>query len=60
MGLSVWSMHLRSLKKVTELKDASRVGPVAEGLSSRALLWWPRVLPVQILGADLAPLIRPC
>ena len=35
-------------------------GPVAQWLSSRTPLWQPRVLLVQILGADLAPLIRPC
>ena len=35
-------------------------GPVAECLSSRALLWQPRVSPVQILGVDMAPFIRPC
>ena len=34
-------------------------GPVAEWLSSRAPLWRPRVSPVRILGADMAPLIRP-
>ena len=35
-------------------------GPVAEWLSSRALLRRPRVSAVQILGVDMAPLIRPC
>ena len=35
-------------------------GPVAEWLSSRAPLQWPGVSPVQILGVDMAPLIRPC
>ena len=30
-------------------------GSVAEWLSSRAPLWWPRV---RILGADMAPLVR--
>ena len=34
-----------------------RAGSVAEWLSSRALLRRPRV---QILGVDMAPLIRPC
>ena len=33
--------------------------PMAEGLSSHAPLRRPRVPLVQILGADLAPLIRP-
>ena len=35
-------------------------GPVAEWLSSLALLQPPRVSPVRILGADMALLIRPC
>ena len=33
---------------------------VAEWLSLCALLRWPRVSPVWILGADMAPLIGPC
>ena len=33
---------------------------VAEWLSLWAVLPWSRVLLVQILGADMAPLIRPC
>ena len=33
---------------------------LAEWLSSRAPLQRPRVLLVRILGADMAPLIRPC
>ena len=39
---------------------ATGAGPVAEWLSSCALLWQPRVLLVRILGADMAPLIGPC
>ena len=35
-------------------------GPVAEWLSSRALLQQPRVLPVWILAMDMALLIKPC
>ena len=35
-------------------------GPVAEWLSSHALLGRPRVSQVRILDADLALLIRPC
>ena len=35
-------------------------GPVAECLSLRAPLQPPRVLPVRILGADMALLIKPC
>ena len=34
--------------------------PVAKWLSLRALLQWPGVLPVWILGVDMALLIRPC
>ena len=34
--------------------------PMAEWLSSRALLRQPRVSLVWILGVDMAPLIRPC
>ena len=34
-------------------------GPMAHWLSSCAPLWRPRVSPVSVLGADLAPLIRP-
>ena len=35
-------------------------GPTAQWLSSCALLPRPRVSPVQMLGVDLAPLIKPC
>ena len=35
-------------------------GPMAESLSSRVPLWWPRVSRVHILGTDMALLIRPC
>ena len=31
---------------------------MAEWLCSHALLWWPRISWVRILGADVAPLIR--
>ena len=34
--------------------------PVAEWLSSCTLLRRPRVSLVRILGADMAPLVRPC
>ena len=47
--------HLSFLWRL-EICQASRV---AEWLSSRALLRRPRVSPVWILGADMAPLIRP-
>ena len=35
-------------------------GPMVEWLSWRALLRWPRVSLVWILGADMTPLIKPC
>ena len=37
----------------------SGAGPTAERLSSRAPLQRLKVSPVQILGTDMAPLIRP-
>ena len=37
----------------------SWAGPVAKWLSLRPPLQQPRVSPVQILGADMAPLMRP-
>ena len=40
--------------------NAKGVGPVAEWLGLRALLWRPRVSLVQVLGTDMALLIRPC
>ena len=45
----------------TILKEKSLgTSPVAEWLSSRALLWRPRVLAVRILGIDMELLIRSC
>ena len=38
----------------------SGTGPMAEWLSSRAPLWRPWISPIWILGADTAPLFRPC
>ena len=35
-------------------------GPVAEWLNLRDPLWQPGISQVQILGVDLAPLVRPC
>ena len=35
-------------------------GPVAKWLSLSALFPWPRVVLVQILGTDMALLIKPC
>ena len=41
-------------------KNRSGAGPVAEWLGSRALLQWPRVSLVRVLGTDMALLIRLC
>ena len=41
-------------------KKKKGAGPKAKQLSSRTPLQQPRVLPVRILGADMALLIRPC
>ena len=38
----------------------SGAGPMAEWLSSHTPLQQPRVSQVQILGVDMAPLIKPC
>ena len=46
-------IHLQEWSK----KLRSGAGSVAEWLSSRTLLRRPRV---QILGVDMAPLVRPC
>ena len=53
------SLRGEKLIKEKDTKEA-RGCPVAEWLSSHALLWQPRVLQVRILGLDMAPLIRPC
>ena len=47
-------------RKRAPLKDGCGAGPVAEWLSSRVPLRRPRVSLVRILGADMAPLVRPC
>ena len=52
--------HPTTLLKINFIKDARGAGPGAEWLSSHAPLWQPGVLTVQILGADMAPLVRPC
>ena len=38
-------------------KNSVRAGPVAQRLSAHVLLWRPGV---RILGADIAPLGKPC
>ena len=45
--------------KTPETK-APGAGPVAEWLSSQALLRWPGVLRVRILGMDMVPFIGAC
>ena len=67
LSLNLTSYFLNFMKskrkrraKTLSNKDKCAAGPMAEWLSSRALLQWPRVSPVQILGADMAPRIRPC
>src|SRR3712207_4387445 len=42
------------------IKFCAGASPMAEWLSLCAPLQRPRVLPVRFLGADMAPLIRPC
>ena len=52
---------IKSLKQTNKQKDLGlkEAGPIAEWLSSCAPLQWPRVTLVWILGADMAPLVRP-
>ena len=55
--------HGKIGKPLRDAEHKSRrlgAGPVAEWLSSRVLLRQPMVLLVQILGADMTLLIRPC
>ena len=40
--------------------NVSGTSPVVQQLSFHIPLWWPRVSPVWIPGADMAPLIKPC
>ena len=53
-----WSSKLERDVRLREGFDGA--GPVAERLSSCALLQWPRVSQVQIPGTDMAPLVKPC
>ena len=41
-------------------KQEARASPVAEWLNSHTLLQRPRVLPVRILGTDMALIVKPC
>ena len=57
-----WSIKFQtnSFVMTQDLKNKNvGAGPVAEWLSSRALLLCPRVSLVQILGTDMAQLIKP-
>ena len=45
---------------VTSKNSPEWAGPMANWLSLSAPLRQPRVSPVQTLGADMAPLIKPC
>ena len=53
---TIFVLLLSPLSKQTK----QGAGPMAEWLSSHALLRQPRVLSVRILGTDMAPLIKPC
>ena len=48
--------------KVTSVLVERELGaaPLAKWLSSYIPLWWPRILLVRILGADIALFVRPC
>ena len=48
-----------AMKKL-DVRKKKRAGPVAECLSLHAPLRRPKVSLVQILGADMAPLNKPC
>ena len=59
--IQLWERcYVVSYVNIKNNKGGGGRGPVAEWLSSCAPLRWPRVLPVQILGTDLAPFIKPC
>ena len=47
-------------RKISQEQQGFGASPGAECLSLHAPLWWPRVSPVRILGADTAPLIMSC
>ena len=53
-------MRIDWLEYKAEIKvKRGGAGPAAEWLSLRTVLQRPRILPVRILGADMALLIRP-
>ena len=45
---------------IIKRKARCGAGPMAEWLGSHAPLQWPGVLPVWVLGTDMAPLTGPC
>ena len=51
--------YMKTVAKSESFKS-HEADPEAEWLSSGALLQRPRVLPVRILGVNMAPLVRPC
>uniref|UniRef100_A0A9L0IEY9 Proteasome subunit beta type-4 n=1 Tax=Equus asinus TaxID=9793 RepID=A0A9L0IEY9_EQUAS len=55
-------LYYRDARSYNRVRRGSVIGPapMAEWLSSCAALQRPRVSLVQILGADMAPLIKPC
>ena len=63
-ALSMWSldgwMDGWWINKISMLKFQYRGWPVAEWLGSCSLLRWPRYSPVQVLGANMALLVKPC
>ena len=57
---AIWLKSVQVNVEDGTLKTTNRgASPMDEWLGSRALLCQPRVLPVRILGADMALLIRP-
>ena len=55
-----WAPLLLPLPPLHPKNSNEWASPVAEWLSSHTPLQWPRVLPVRIPCADLAPIIKPC
>ena len=55
----IFKKHMLLVPTILEFRVCGRSRPLAEWLSSRTLLRQPRVSLVQILGMDMAPLIRP-
>ena len=60
LELDIGLLELTTAYSPQKVLDCGGAGSVAECLSLHTLPQWPRVSPVRILGADVAPLIRPC